>query len=119
MRRMCAAWTESLHFPPPAAIVFSAGQDKDARAMLARLRSLAPDAELYVTRTRNERARTAEDLGAIANAFPGTTLQATSVEDAVSSALSAHTKGRVLLCGSLFAVGEAMAAFGGAPGEQV
>jgi dihydrofolate synthase/folylpolyglutamate synthase len=119
MRRMCAAWTESLHFPPPAAIVFSAGQDKDARAMLARLRSLAPDAELYVTRTRNERARTAEDLGAIANAFPGTTLQATSVEDAVSSALSAHTKGHVLLCGSLFAVGEAMAAFGGAPGEQV
>jgi len=25
----------------------------------------------------------------------------------------------VLLCGSLFAVGEAMAALGGAPGEQV
>jgi dihydrofolate synthase/folylpolyglutamate synthase len=118
-RRLCAAWTEALRFPPPVAIVFAAGQDKDARAMLARLRSLAPDAELFVVRTLNERARTVEDLARIARSLGAAATPAASVEDALRTALAKHARGRVLLCGSLFAVGEAMAALGGAPGEQV
>jgi dihydrofolate synthase / folylpolyglutamate synthase len=118
-RRLCAAWTEALHFAPPAAIVFAAGQDKDARAMLARLRSLAPEAELFVARTRNERARSAEDLARIARALGAGATPAASIADGLRTALAKHAKGRVLLCGSLFAVGEAMAALGGAPGEQV
>ena len=33
--------------------------------------------------------------------------------------ISVYLRGRVLLTGSLFAVGEAMEALGGAPGEQL
>lgn len=118
MRRLCTAWSEDLHFPPPVAIVFAAGLDKDARTMLARLRSLAPTATLYVTRTRNERARTAEDLAELASSLGTGAKSAASIEAAIRAALETHWTGRVLLCGSLFAVGEAMAALGGGPGEQ-
>jgi len=41
------------------------------------------------------------------------------VRSAVERALSLVGDGKVLLTGSLFAVGEAMEAFGGAPGEQL
>ncbi len=119
LRRLCAAWSEDLKLPPPTAIVFAAGRDKDARTMLARLRSLASDATLLVTGTHNERALTAEELVALAASVGVTATAAASVPDAVTAALARHATGRVLLCGSLFAVGEAMAARGGAPGEQV
>jgi hypothetical protein len=39
------------------------------------------------------------------------------VDAALAEALEAATDGQVLLCGSLFAVAEAMVGFGGAPGE--
>jgi folylpolyglutamate synthase/dihydropteroate synthase len=42
---------------------------------------------------------------------------APDVPAAVRAALARAGRGRVLLTGSLFAVGEAMEAFGGAPGE--
>ena len=119
LRRLCSAWTADLGFPPPAAIVFAAGRDKDARAMLTRLRAFAPDAALLVTRTHNERALTAEELGALAVSAGLEAEQAASVPQAIPSALASAGDGRVLLCGSLFAVGEAMAVMGGAPGEQV
>jgi hypothetical protein len=41
------------------------------------------------------------------------------VSTAIAAALERAGTGRVLLCGSLFAVGEAMQARGGAPGAQV
>jgi dihydrofolate synthase/folylpolyglutamate synthase len=119
LRRLCSAWTADLDFPPPAAIVFAAGRDKDAHAMLTRLRALAPDAALIVTRTHNERALTSEELGALAASAGLEAEQAASVPEAIPTALARAGDGRVLLCGSLFAVGEAMAAMGGAPGEQV
>jgi dihydrofolate synthase/folylpolyglutamate synthase len=118
LRRLCAAWTGDLDFPPPAVIVFAAGRDKDARAMLARLRSFAPEAALILTRTRNERALTPEELAAIARSSGVEAERAASLPDALTVALARADTGRVLLCGSLFAVGEAMAALGGAPGEQ-
>lgn len=119
MRRLCQAWSDDLAFPPPAAIVFAAGRDKEARAMLTRLRMLAPAARVFVTRTANERALTSEELLSMAYSAGITAVAAPSVRDAVDSAFEAVSTGRVLLCGSLFAVGEAMQAFGGAPGEQV
>ena len=119
MRRLCSAWTEDLGLGPPAAIVFAAGRDKDVRAMLARLRSLAPHATLLVTRTANERAHTPEELQALAGEAGWRAETAASVAQAIDEALARAASGRVLLCGSLFAVGEAMRAKGGAPGEQV
>jgi dihydrofolate synthase/folylpolyglutamate synthase len=119
MRRLCLAWADDLKLPPPAAIVFAAGRDKDVRAMLTRLRSLAPAAALYVTRTANERALGAEDLVALARDTGWSVQASPDVESAIAAALAGAGSGRVLLCGSLFAVGEAMRAWGGAPGEQV
>ena len=118
VRRLCAAWTDDLGLAPPAAIVFAAGRDKDARSMLARLRSLAPDAKLFVTRTGNERSLSAEELLPIAASAGWRAQPAAPVADAVGAALAGSGAGRVLLCGSLFAVGDAMRAFGGSPGEQ-
>ncbi len=119
MRRLCSAWSKDLKLPAPAAMIFAAGRDKDARTMLARLRSLAPNADLFVAATRNERARPAADLAQLAAELGGTATPSPSIDQATRTALARHAKGRVLLCGSLFAVGEAMVAFGGAPGEQV
>ena len=119
MRRLCLAWTDDLGLPPPAAIVFAAGRDKDARAMLTRLRSLAPAAALYVTRTANERALAAEDLAGLARDVGWDAQASSDVGSAIAGALARAGNGRVLLCGTLFAVGEAMRARGGAPGEQV
>jgi dihydrofolate synthase/folylpolyglutamate synthase len=117
MRRLCLAWSDDLGFEPPAAVVFAAGRDKDARAMLSRLASLAPAATFVVTRTRNERALTPDELLPLASSVGAMAEAAGSVREAVTAALAAADTGRVLLCGSLFAVGEAMEAFGGAPGE--
>ena len=86
--------------------------------MLARLRSLAPDAKLFVTRTGNERSLSAEELLPIAASAGWRAQPAAPVADAVGAALAGSGAGRVLLCGSLFAVGDAMRAFGGSPGEQ-
>ena len=119
LRRLCAAWSDDLELPPPAVIVFAAGRDKDARAMLARLHSFAPEAALVVTRTRNEQARPPEELVAIAKSVGFVAEKTASVPDALTVALARAAEGRALLCGSLFAVGEAMSALGGAPGEQV
>jgi dihydrofolate synthase/folylpolyglutamate synthase len=119
VRRLAAAWADDLGFEPPAAIVFAAGRDKDAAAMLARLRALAPAAELVVTRSANARSLAPGELLALAVPAGIEATAEDSVERAVRAALARHPGGRVLLCGSLFAVGEAMAAFGGAPGERV
>lgn len=118
VRRLALAW-EDMRMEPPCAIVFAAARDKDAKGMLARLRSLAPDARRFVTRTANERALPAETLATLASEVGATAEAAPSVRDAVTRALALGEEGRVLLCGSLFAVGEAMEAFGGAPGERV
>jgi dihydrofolate synthase/folylpolyglutamate synthase len=119
MRRLCLAWTDDLGLAPPAAIVFAAGRDKDVRAMLTRLRALAPAATLFVTRTANERSLGADELAAIAREGGWAAQASPDVAAAIEAALAQAGPGRALLCGSLFAVGEAMRAKGGAPGEQV
>ena len=120
-------WRAS-NLPPPAAIVLALSRDKDADAMLAILHDLAPGAVLYATRSRSERALEPEALAARARAAGFEPRLAPSVADACRAALAtlsaAHARlgtrtprRLVLLTGSLFAIGEAMEAYGGAPGE--
>lgn len=124
VRELAHAWREDMGLEPPAAVVFATGRDKDARAMLMRLQSFAPAARFTLTRTRSERAL---DAGALAETARGLGLDAAtapSVREALEPWLDhgpdgrGRAPGRVLVCGTLFAVGEAMEAFGGAPGER-
>ncbi len=124
MRRMAHAWRDEMAMEPPVAIVFAAGRDKDARAMMQRLGAFAPGARLILTRTRSERALAPEALAGLAHGLGLAHETAPSVREALAG-LTSHgpggrggPSGRVLVCGSLFAVGEAMEASGGAPGEM-
>ena len=124
VRRLVHAWRDDMGMEPPAALVFAAARDKDARAMLQRLHAFAPAARFVVTRTRSERALAAEELAEHARGLAITVDVAPSVGEALAGLLDhgpngrGRAAGRVLLAGSLFAVGEAMEALGGAPGEQ-
>ena len=123
-RRLAQAWRDDLRLEPPAAVVFAVAHDKDARAMLARLHALAPAARLVLTRSRSPRALPVETLAAHAAALGVEAVTAPGVREALAPLLDhgpdgrGRASGRVLVCGSLFAVGEAMEAFGGAPGER-
>lgn len=124
VRRLAQAWRDEMKMVPPVAVVFAAARDKDVRAMLQRLHAMAPAASLVLTRTRNERALAPEALAETAAALGVPCATAPGVREALAPWLDhgadgrGRAAGRVLLCGSLFAVGEAMEAFGGAPGEQ-
>lgn len=124
VRELAHAWREDMGLEPPAAIVFATGRDKDARAMLQRLHAFAPDARLALTRTRNERALAPGELAEIALGLGIEAVAAPGVHEALAPWLDhgangrGKASGRVLVCGTLFAVGEAMEAFGGAPGER-
>lgn len=114
---LTAAWARDLGFEPPTAVVLALAQDKDVEAIAAALGPWAGPVRLIATRSRNPRAlpeaELASRLGAAglpAQASPG-------VGAALADALGAKEGGRVLLCGSLVAVAEAMTEFGGAPGE--
>lgn len=109
----------------PVAIVFAVSRDKDAAAMLQLLHGLAPDARLFATCTRNPRSLPAEDLARLGAEAGFTVETVPDVAAATRRALEQErvarpargTPRRILLTGSLFAVGEAMEALGGAPGE--
>jgi len=105
--------------PDFAVIVLALARDKDAAGILGRLRSAYPGARLVVTRTRSERAREPGDLAELADARGFLVRAAPDVRSAVLAALDWVPDGPVMLTGSLFAVGEAMEAFGGAPGEEL
>jgi dihydrofolate synthase/folylpolyglutamate synthase len=115
--RLARAWVEDLRFPPPESVVFGASRDKDAESMLRNLRALAAGSRLIVTRARNERAIPADTLSGIASALEWDATALPDVPTAVRHALSGPGSDRVLLAGSLFAVGEAMEALGDTPGE--
>jgi dihydrofolate synthase/folylpolyglutamate synthase len=125
LRRMAHAWRDEMAMTPPVAVVFAVARDKDARAMLQRLHAFAPEAALVLTRTGNERALPPAALAEAANALGLAHETAPSVREALAPWLDhaadgrGRAAGRVLVCGSLFAVGEAMEAFGGAPGEML
>jgi dihydrofolate synthase/folylpolyglutamate synthase len=119
MERLAHAWRVDLALPAPECLIFAVSQDKDAMAMLAALHGFAGQATLVTTRAGNPRARDPQDLAERAKAEGWSRVAFVSgVRDAVELALLNRKHGRVLLAGSIFAIGEAMQALGGAPGEQ-
>jgi folylpolyglutamate synthase/dihydropteroate synthase len=98
-------------------VVLALSRDKDPAAMLEHVQALAP-ARLVATRTRNPRALPAETLAMHAARAGWDPLVEPEVAGALRRALAEAGAGRVLLAGSLFAVGEAMEAYGGAPGAM-
>jgi dihydrofolate synthase/folylpolyglutamate synthase len=120
MATLARAWREDLRLPPPAALAVAIARDKDAAAMLGSLRALAPGARLFATRTHSPRALEPDALLAHARAAGFSAVAMPDVATAARAALdwAGKSGGLALLAGSLFAVGEAMEALGGAPGEQ-
>ena len=116
VRALIAAWNESLG-EPPAALVLALSRDKDAAAMVSAVAQAWPRTRTVMTRSRSERALDPHELERIARDAGLETESCADVPGALQRALARAGAGRVLLAGSLFAVGEAMEALGGAPGE--
>ena len=119
VRHLVSLWTRRDPRTRPAVVVLTLSKDKDAVAILRALRDGFPDARLIATRSRSERAVAPADLARVATeaGFPAEALP--DLPTAVRRGLEVAGTGTVLLTGSLFAVGEAMEAFGGAPGETL
>ena len=108
-----AAWREALD-DAPGVLVLGFSEDKDADAMLGALAGRWR--RVVAVAARSPRARTPDDVARrVTVAWPGVPVTpAASVADGVAQALAALEPGeRVLACGSLFVVGEAMAWAGG------
>jgi dihydrofolate synthase/folylpolyglutamate synthase len=119
VRHLVGLWTRSSARTRPPVVVLALSNDKDAAAMLRALHEGFPEARLIATRTRSERAVGPGTLAALA-AEAGFAAEALpDIPAAVRRGLDVAGEGIVLLTGSLFAVGEAMEAFGGAPGEML
>jgi dihydrofolate synthase/folylpolyglutamate synthase len=102
-----------------ATLVLAVSRDKDVEAMLDVLRPVVRDARLIATRAHSERARPPAEIALAARRRRWDVREADDVPAACRLAIEhAGTEHPALLTGSLFAVGEAMEAFGGAPGEQ-
>ncbi len=119
VRHLVGLWTRSNARTRPPVVVLALSNDKDAAAILRALHEGFPDARLIATRTRSERAVDPATLAALATEVGFTAEALPDVPTAVRRGLDAADPGIVLLTGSLFAVGEAMEAFGGAPGEML
>jgi dihydrofolate synthase/folylpolyglutamate synthase len=117
VRRLAALWP-SVAGPMPETIVVALSSDKDAPAILRALRAGFPSARLIATRSRSERALAPDALARHATAAGFDAEALPDVGVALRAALE-RSSGVVLLAGSLFAVGEAMEIFGGAPGEML
>ena len=119
VRHLVALWTRSNALMRPPVVVLALSGDKDAAAILRSLHEGFPETRLIATRSRSERAVEPATLARLAGeaGFPAESLP--DVPTAVRQGLKLAGEGIVLLTGSLFAVGEAMEAFGGAPGEML
>jgi dihydrofolate synthase/folylpolyglutamate synthase len=114
---LAALWREA-RLAAPAAIALAVSHDKDVADMLRPLRAIAPGATLVAAQSRNPRALPAAEVAAQAAAAGWAARVVPAVPAACAAALeTAGPGGIALLTGSLFAVGEAMERFGGAPGE--
>ncbi len=117
--RALKAWCEARPLVP-SQLVLALSRDKDAEEFLAALAPAYPKRRLIATRSRNERARAPEELAALARAAGWSAETAPDVASACRRAAErASPDAPALLTGSLFAVGEAMEAYGCAPGEQL
>jgi dihydrofolate synthase/folylpolyglutamate synthase len=118
MTALARTWIRTM-IPFPTGIVLALSRDKNLREIVYWLAQLAPGGLLVATRTRSERAVEPELIADAARAAVFHAVVARDVPSACCMALGASDVAPVLLTGSLFAVGEAMEAFGGAPGEQL
>jgi len=114
---LAAAWERDLGFAPPAVLVLALAQDKDVEAIAGELAPWAGGERVIATQSRNPRALPVAELTVRLAAAGLPAVAHDTVEAALAAALDAGAAGRVLLCGSLFAVAEAMVDRGGAPGE--
>ena len=103
----------------PAAIVLALSADKDLDGILEVLRSEVPGTSIFAARSRSERATAPATIVERARSAGFEARSAGEVAAAVREALAFAGDAPILLTGSLFAVGEAMEAFGGAPGEML
>jgi dihydrofolate synthase/folylpolyglutamate synthase len=104
--------------PRYGALVLALSRDKDLGAVLDTLRPIVRDGRLVATRAQIERARPPEEIERAARLRMWDVATAPDVATACAQAIEhASAEHPALLTGSLFAVGEAMVAFGGAPGE--
>jgi len=104
--------------PRFAALALAVSRDKDLEAMLDVLRPVVRDGRIIATRARSERARPPDEIALAARRRMWDVREADDVPAACRLAMErADDTHPALLTGSLFAVGEAMEAFGGAPGE--
>jgi folylpolyglutamate synthase/dihydropteroate synthase len=104
--------------PRYGALVLALSRDKDLGAVLDTLRPIVRDGRLVATRAQTERARPPDEIERAARLRMWEVATAPDVATACAQAIEfASPEHPALLAGSLFAVGEAMAAFGGAPGE--
>jgi dihydrofolate synthase/folylpolyglutamate synthase len=110
------AWSRA-GLEAPGGVVLALSRDKDLDSMLDGLARIAPGATLVATRSRSERALEPERIAARAGARGFQSRVAVTVREGCELTLALPGTSPVLLTGSLFAVGEAMEAFGGAPGE--
>jgi dihydrofolate synthase/folylpolyglutamate synthase len=105
--------------PSPAVVVLAVSRDKDLAAMIAELRAAFGPARLIATRSHSERAADPAAIVAEARRQGTAAESAPDVRLAVERALAQAGEGEVLLTGSLFGIGEAMEAWGGAPGADL
>ena len=113
---LARAWRWA-HDRAPVLAVVALSKDKDAAAFLAALKERLGVTRIVATRSRSSRALEPARLARIAAAAGLAARPSPDVRAALREALAADLPGPVLLVGSLFAVGEAMEALGGAPGE--
>jgi dihydrofolate synthase / folylpolyglutamate synthase len=119
IRHLVALWTRAAARPRSPVVTLALSSDKEAPAILGVLRAGFPTSRLIATRSRSERALVPSALAARAEEAGFTVESLPDVATAVRRGLDLAGEGIVLLTGSLFAVGEAMETFGGAPGEML
>ena len=103
----------------PAAIVLAVSSDKDLAGMLEVLHWDFATARIFAARTRSERSLAPAEVATQSRSAGFEAVACHDVASALRAALSFSGEAPVLLTGSLFAVGEAMEVFGGAPGEML
>lgn len=112
-RHLAALWQEEFG-DEPATVVFAAMRDKDLPGLVAELAPIA--ARFIATTARNPRAAAPGDLAALAAAFRPTEAAPSLVE---ALALARARPDRILICGSLFLAGEALALLGGSAAPRL
>jgi dihydrofolate synthase/folylpolyglutamate synthase len=124
------AWRQDLGFDPPEVVVLALARDKQVEAIAGLLAPWIPSARVVATQSRNRRAMPVDELHSRLAAAGIRSRKSKDVARSLETALAGpaprsgarrprreREAGRVLLCGSLMSVAEAMDSFGGAPGE--